>query len=150
MAKKDAHLRPSPRCFVLASPHIVERGLPVGLMFRSAPATPGEFGIGEGEVSGWGFASGQETERELGDPDFFGMYTLEQILRVDPAVEPYLATPAPCTLERDEEAPVFYQVDDEDDEAEDEAEDEDENEGEDEDENEGEGEGEGEGEEDER
>jgi len=107
----------SPDCLVMATADVVVGRKEVGVMIRLSCSEldldPDAYGLGEGQISGWVLMSGEETTEDL-DNNEMTVETLfvENIIEVDPAIAPYLTLPAPLRLERDESAPIFYQIED--------------------------------------
>jgi hypothetical protein len=83
-------IEPIGGCF--ATHHITVDGLPVGFMEREAP--------GFDVDSGWRFYSGTETEDYANNPDNTTVYDVNTIANYDPAIIPYLDSPAGSELER--------------------------------------------------
>ena len=76
----------------LASAYIMQEGKPVGFMYREAP---------EEELdSGWRFLSGEEDDAYLDNDDNYGVYDVEAVILVDPAIKQYLKLPIGTEMER--------------------------------------------------
>ena len=76
----------------LASAYIMQDGKPVGFMYREKP---------EEELdSGWRFLSGEEDDAYLDNEDNYGVYDIEAVILVDPAIKQYLKLPYGAELER--------------------------------------------------
>jgi hypothetical protein len=76
----------------LASAYIMQEGKPVGFMYREEPE--------EDLDSGWRFLSGDEDDAYLDNEDNYGVYDVEAVMLVDPAIKQYLKLPFGTELER--------------------------------------------------
>src|SRR5689334_14782167 len=77
-------------CFM--TDRIAVDGLKIGYMYREKPDRP--------EDSGWRFFAGDETEAYIADSSHTGIYAVNTAANYDPAIMPFLETPAPCAFER--------------------------------------------------
>ena len=82
------------RGFCFATDMIMVEGCRVGFMYRERP---------EGSLdSGWRFTAGIESRDYIVSPANLGMYDLNTVANVDPAVVPLLDAPPGSVFERDE------------------------------------------------
>jgi hypothetical protein len=84
-------IAPMGGCF--ATDHITVDGLPVGYMYREAPDDDSD--------SGWRFFSGTESQEYVDDSRNTSVYDVNTIANYDPAIIPYLDSPAGTQLERE-------------------------------------------------
>ncbi|SUA36001.1 DUF2185 domain-containing protein [Neisseria sp. Dent CA1/247] len=89
------------RC--IAAKTVSEEGRPVGFMYREEPVFE--------QDSGWRFFSGDETDEYTANPDNFGVYSISDITRSNPAVAEWLNQPAGSAWETDENG-AFQSVED--------------------------------------
>lgn len=78
-------------CF--ATKRITDKRLNVGYMYREE--TDSRF-----PDSGWRFFEGSEDDAYLDDPDHIGIYRIQTICALDPAIVPYLHAPFGTAWER--------------------------------------------------
>jgi hypothetical protein len=96
----------SPDCLVAATSDVGVDRKTIRWMLRLRPADGLDFGLGEGQVSGWLLMTGDDNE----DSGSTNMYFLRQILDFNPEIASYLTLPAPRRLEREGDSPVFVDV----------------------------------------
>jgi hypothetical protein len=87
----------------LATDRIAVDGRTVGYMYREISIRP--------EDTGWRFFAGDESREYLDNLAHSDVYAVNTIANHDPAILPYLDTPAPCAFERVEGARTFTKVD---------------------------------------
>ncbi len=78
-------------CF--ATDQITVEGKAVGYMYREEPVQP--------EDSGWRFFSGEESQEYVDDLENTSIYDVNTIANYDPAIIPYLDSPAGSAFGRD-------------------------------------------------
>jgi hypothetical protein len=75
-----------------ASDRVMVDGLLVGYMYREDPTHDVD--------SGWRFLSGDESQDYVDDPDSLGIYAVNTVCNYDPAIIPYLGSPAGSSFGR--------------------------------------------------
>jgi hypothetical protein len=86
-----------------ATDEIAVKGREVGFMYREEP---------DAEVdSGWRFMAGDEDQEYMDDPENSGVYDINLIANIDPAIVRYLASPVGSAFERDGRSGRFEKVD---------------------------------------
>lgn len=88
--------------YCYASDMITVDGHKVGFMHREARE--------DEDDSGWRFYSGLETDEYVESEYHFGMFDLNYIANIDPAIIPYLKSRTGTELERVEGGDVFIEI----------------------------------------
>ena len=89
---------------VFATKTLVENRLPVAFMYRETP---------DGKTdSGWRFFSGVEDQAYVDDPNNIGIYSVDTVLKIDPAIAPYLLSEPRKAYERISGSNEFREVPD--------------------------------------
>jgi len=86
----------------LATDRIAVDGREVGYMYREAASRP--------EDTGWRFFAGDESRAYLDNLAHSDVYAVNTIANHDPAILPFLDTPAPCAFQRVEGTRTFSKV----------------------------------------
>jgi hypothetical protein len=74
----------------IASDRILIDGRKIGYMYRESPNYEHD--------SGWVFLAGDESDQYMDEPRNHGVYEVNTVANYDPAIVPYLKTPAPCAF----------------------------------------------------
>jgi hypothetical protein len=85
-----------PKLICVVSHEVAIEGKPVGYFYREAPAE------GDNRDTGWRFFAGNETNRDVRNPDNFIAVTLNIICNYDAGVMPFLSLPVGSQFERNE------------------------------------------------
>ena len=86
----------------LVSDQITVDGNKVGFMYREESE--------EENDSGWRFLSGNETQDYIDDPNNSMIFEVNTVANYDPAIVPYLDSPAGVELERVENTDTFIEI----------------------------------------
>lgn len=86
--------------YALASKQLVEKKMKVGFMYRESPDNSSD--------SGWRFLSGHEDDKYVQNPDNIGLYSIQTIAEIDPAIIPFLDGPIGAVFARkDDGSPLL-------------------------------------------
>lgn len=87
--------------FGLATDMVSHQGKKIGFMYREEPM--------DGMDSGWRFLSGEEDDEYMENPRNSGIYDVNTIANLDPAIIPYLDAPVGSEFEREGDGFVEYE-----------------------------------------
>jgi len=108
MTKEQNNFRPNPankkveEGICMATNHIMKDGMKIGYMYREEPE--------EDLDSGWRFLSGTEDDAYMDDDENSGIYDVETIIMLDPAIRRHLHLPFGTELERVEGSDQFVLI----------------------------------------
>lgn len=88
--------------YVIVSNLVAQERTRVGFLYRETPDNNLD--------SGWRIFSGSEDEDYIEDPDNFGIYDPKKIVKIDPTIEPLLASPYKTAFERTGTHETFVEV----------------------------------------
>ncbi len=87
--------------YIVANKAIMERGEPVGYLYREEPDSDND--------SGWRVFTGNETQAEADDARNFAMYNATTLVSLAPGIASLLGFPAPIAFEKTEDG-TFVEV----------------------------------------